>query len=99
MAVFGVPPTRDRGEDWRELYRLAITEPDARILPMRAAAAYHAIMERIQATVMNHGRDGQRDEQQMMSDALSGLRLLQKESERLRQQNENRRKDPQAMVG
>ncbi len=100
MAVCGVPPTRDRGEDWRELYRLAITETDSRVLPMRIAAAHHAIMDRIQATAGEHGHnkdethDGQLDEQQKISDALSGLRVLQKECERLRPQNENLPKDP-----
>ncbi len=104
MAVYGVPPTRDRGDDWRELYRLAITETDSRILPMRIAAAHHAIMDRIQATAGEHGRkdethDGELNEQQVISDALRGLRVLQKELERLRQQNENLPTDPQARCG
>ncbi len=105
MAVYGVSPTWGRGEDWRELYRLAITETDSRILPMRIAAAHHAIMDRIQATAGNHGHnkeethDGQLDEQQMISDALSGLRVLQKECERLQPQNENRHNDPNARAG
>ena len=63
--------------DWNELYRLAVTETDVRHLPKRIADAHRAIMERIEATAAKP----RSEEQQMMNDALHGLRVLQQEFE------------------
>jgi hypothetical protein len=78
MTVQAMPST----PDWNELYRLAITEIDFRQLPKRIASAQNAIVERIAATVTEPCSD----EQQMMCDALNGLRVLQKAFENHLQQ-------------
>lgn len=73
MIIYGTP----HPVDWHELYRLALTETAPRNLPKRIADAHAAIMDRIKVTAATP-RDW---EQQMMDDALHGLRVLQEEFE------------------
>jgi hypothetical protein len=63
---------------WKELYRIALRETDNAKLSQRVADAHHAIVEAIKH--MSAPRAG--TEQQMLSDALSGLRVLQSECDR-----------------
>jgi hypothetical protein len=58
--------------DWKQLYQLALVELDPAKLPQRIADARMALLDRIEDTLKNPGLG----EQQMLSDALNGLRVL-----------------------
>ena len=62
---------------WGRSYELAILETDRSRLAERIQAAERAIMARLQELNSDHG--GTAEEQTAIRDALSGLRMLQKE--------------------
>ena len=62
---------------WGRSYKLAILETDRSRLAERIQAAERAIMARLQEFNNDHG--GSAEEQAAIRDALSGLRMLQKE--------------------
>ena len=63
--------------EWQRHYETAILETDRPRLPMLINAAQAAIEARVEQLREDHG--GTTDEQQAIADALSGLRVLQKE--------------------
>ena len=67
-----------RPADWKELYQLALVEPDPRNLGRRVTDARQAIYARINATLTAPNNS----EHQQMNDALSALHTLQMEYER-----------------
>jgi hypothetical protein len=73
MSVYVMSPA----PDWKDRYRLAITETDLSILPKRLADAHRATKERIEA----RAAQPRGEELQRIKGALHGLRLLQKEFE------------------
>ena len=70
----GAPATLD----WKQLYQLALVELDPAKLPQRIADARVAVLDRIEDTLKNPGIG----EQQMLNDALNGLRVLRQEYDR-----------------
>jgi len=64
--------------DWKQLYQLAFVELDPTKLPQRISDARNAILNRIEDTLKNPGLG----EQQMLNDALNGLRVIRKEYDR-----------------
>jgi hypothetical protein len=64
--------------DWKQLYQLALAELDPAKLPQRIADARVAVLDRIEDTLKNPGIG----EQQMLNDALNGLRVLRQEYDR-----------------
>jgi hypothetical protein len=62
---------------WGRSYKLAILETDRSRLAERIQSAERAIMARLQELNNDHG--GTAEEQTAIRDALSGLRMLQKE--------------------
>jgi hypothetical protein len=68
--------------NWKELYELAILEPDPGKLSNRVIDARQAIYSRIKATLTKP----RNAEHEQMNDALHGLRTLQQEYERRLQQ-------------
>lgn len=73
--------------DWKQLYQLAFVELDPVKLPQRIADAHTAILNRIEDTLKNPGLG----EQQMLNDALNGLRVLRQEYDRRLQRYGQRR--------
>src|SRR6266436_7545716 len=65
-------------QNWKELYQLALVELDPTKLPQRVADARVAVLSRIEDTLKNPGIG----EQQMLNDALNGLRVLRQEYDR-----------------
>ena len=66
-------------ELWEQLYEVAIVETNLAKMQQHAQAAQAAIDARLHELQMDHG--GTREEQQALSDALTGLRVLEREIE------------------
>jgi hypothetical protein len=66
-----------RALKWKQLYAAAMLELDPTKLPQRIAAAYQAILERMEE-LHTRSSDG---EQQALNDAVRNLRILRKMSE------------------
>ena len=97
MTTAGAPGSLD----WKQLYQLALVELDPAKLPQRIADARVAVLERIEDTLKNPGIG----EQQMLNDALNGLRVLRQEYDRrlqrygeLRSAQANRSVEDKALV-
>ena len=73
--------------DWKQLYQLAFVELDPVKLPQRISDARTAILNRIEDSLKNPGLG----EQQMLNDALNGLRVLRQEYDRRLQRYGERR--------
>lgn len=65
---------------WKESYKTAVLETDDTKLTNRIQAAKGAIDERLQEMQMDHV--GTPEERQVITDALAGLNVLRRESER-----------------
>ena len=65
--------------NWKELYRLAVTETDPAKLLRRISDARNSVLDRIQETLWKPAHYKERQE---LSDALNGLRTVQQEYER-----------------
>jgi len=77
--------------DWKQLYQLALVELDPVKLTQRIADARVAVLNRIEDTLKNPGTG----EQQMLNDALNGLRVLRQEYDhRLQRYGEPRAVQP-----
>jgi hypothetical protein len=63
--------------DWTSLYRAAILETDCSKIEDRIQAADSAISTRLHEFSLNHG--GTPEENQAISDAVSGLTVLRRE--------------------
>ena len=74
MTTAGTPSP----QNWKQLYQLALVELDPAKLPQRIADARVAVLDRIEDTLKNPGIG----EQQMLNDALNGLRVLRQEYDR-----------------
>lgn len=79
---------------WKELYQLAILEPDPAKLPQRIADARIAVLNRIADTLTNPGLG----EQQLLNDALNGLHVLRQEFDRRLQRYGELRAQPSSAV-
>ena len=66
-------------ELWEQLYEVAIVETNLAKMQQYTRAAKAAIDARLHKLQMDHG--GTREEQQALSDALTGLRVLAREIE------------------
>ena len=66
-------------ELWEQLYEVAIVETNLAKMQQHTQAAKAAIDARLHELQMDHG--GTREEQQALSDALTGLRVLAREIE------------------
>lgn len=64
-------------EEWKSLYQAAILETDWSQIEGRIQAADSAISARLHEFSVNHG--GTPEENQRITDALSGLRVLRRE--------------------
>ena len=73
--------------DWKELYELAVMELDTAKLPQRITDARNAILDRAEETFAKRGNY---HECQELTDALSGLRVMQREYERREWENGQR---------
>ena len=80
MVTNGVP----RLPDWKELYELAVMELDTVKLPQRITDARNAILDRAEETFAKRGNY---HESQELTDALNGLRVMQREYERREWEN------------
>jgi hypothetical protein len=69
----------DHKELWQELYEAAVVETNPKTLQARVQAAKAAIDARLRELQMDHG--GTREEQQALSDAVAGVRVLEREIE------------------
>src|SRR4051812_19068653 len=65
-----------RVPDWKNLYQLAVMEPDPAKLSQRIVDARSVILDRIQETLTTSSHYTERQE---LSDALNGLRVLRQE--------------------
>ena len=74
MSTAGSPSP----QSWRELYQLAFQELNPVKLPQRIADARVAVLNRIEETLRSPGLG----EQQILNDALNGLRVLHEEYDR-----------------
>ena len=91
MTTAGTPGP----QNWKELYQLALVELDPTKLPQRVADARVAVLNRIEDTLKNPGIG----EQQMLNDALNGLRVLRQEYDRrLQRYGEPRAAQPNSSV-
>ena len=73
--------------DWKELYKLAVMELDTAKLPQRITDARNAILDRAEETFAKRGNY---HESQELTDALNGLRVVQREYERREGENGQR---------
>ncbi len=60
-------------QEWQDLYQFAISEQDITRLPQRIADARDAIFDRIEDRIMRPDSN----ERRMLTDALTGLRVIQ----------------------
>jgi hypothetical protein len=67
----------DHKELWQELYEAALLEANSKKMQPSLEAAKAAIDARLRELQMDHG--GTREEQHALSDALTGLRVLERE--------------------
>ena len=73
--------------NWKELYELAVLEVDAAKLPQRITDARKAILDSAEETFAKRGNY---HECQELTDALNGLRVMQREYERREWENGQR---------
>jgi hypothetical protein len=64
---------------WQKPYAAAVVETNPKTLHARVQAAKAAIDARLRELQMDHG--GTREEQQALSDAVAGVRVLEREIE------------------
>ena len=67
----------DNKGTWRELYEAAVIETDVKQMESRIQAARTAIDTRLHDLQMDHG--GSREERHALGDALTGLKVLERE--------------------
>ena len=65
------------GNDWQQLYHVALLETDWSRIEERIQAADSAIKARLHEFSLNHG--GTPEENQAITDAVNGLTVLRKE--------------------